>query len=141
MKPKTKNRLYLTVWMLGIALIAAAKLLLEALLSDAQSGALIGIGAGLFGFGIAKWLVGRFGEKHPDLMKQNEIELKDERNQLIRSKAQALSGEILHWLLMAAAWVAIFLDAPLWITLSFVGVFLLKTALDLILCACYRRKM
>lgn len=41
-------------------------------------------------------------------MKINEIEEKDERNQLIRSKAQAISGEVLHWLLMAGAWVCIF---------------------------------
>ena len=45
-------------------------------------------------------------------MKINEIEEKDERNQLIRSKAQAISGEVLHWLLMAGAWVCIFFDAP-----------------------------
>ncbi len=141
MKLKTKNRLYLIACMLGIALIFAAKLFPEAYLSGARSGALIGIGAGLFGFGMAKWFTGRFWEKHPDLMKQNGIELRDERNQLIRSKAQALSGEIFHWLLMAAAWAAIFWDAPLWVTLSFVGAFLLKTALDLILCAFYRHKM
>lgn len=41
-------------------------------------------------------------------MKLNEIEEKDERNQLIRNKAQAISGEILHWLLIAGAWVCIF---------------------------------
>ena len=62
-----------------------------------------------------------------------EIEEKDERNQLIRSKAQAISGEILHWLLMAGAWVCIFFDAPLWIVLTLVGAFLLKTILDFIL--------
>ena len=46
-----------------------------------------GIGAGLFGYGIAKWCVALWGAKNPDLMKLNEIEVKDERNQLIRSKA------------------------------------------------------
>lgn len=74
-------------------------------------------------------------------MKINEIEEKDERNQLIRSKAQAISGEILHWLLMAGAWVCIFFDAPLWIVLTLVGAFLLKTILDFILMAYYQRKM
>lgn len=34
---------------------------------------MIGIGAGLFGYGIAKWYVGLWGEKNPDLIKQNEI--------------------------------------------------------------------
>ena len=70
-----------------------------------------------------------------------EIEEKDERKQLIRSKAQAISGEILHWLLMAGAWVCIFFDAPLWIVLTLVGAFLLKTILDFILMAYYQHKM
>ena len=73
-------------------------------------------------------------------MKLNEIEEKDERNQLIRDKAQAKSGEILHWLLMAGAWIGIFLDAPMWITLLLVGIFLLKTVLDFILCPIIKRK-
>ena len=102
---------------------------------------MIGIGAGLFGYGIAKWCVGLWGAKNPDLMKINEIEEKDERNQLIRSKAQAISGEILHWLLMAGAWVCFFFDAPLWIVLTLVGAFLLKTILDFILMAYYQHKM
>ena len=42
---------------------------------------------------------------------------------------------------MAGAWVAIFLDAPLWITLSLVGVFLLKTVVDFVFIAYYQRKM
>ena len=84
---------------------------------------------------------GTLERKNPEIVKQNEIERKDERNQLIRSKAQALSGEILHWLLMGGAWAAILLDAPLWVTLAFVGVFLLKTVLDLAFIAYYQRRM
>jgi len=138
---KAKTRLYLVIGVLGIALALAAKFLLKDWFSDFQSGAMIGVGAGLFGFGSAKWGVGLWGEKNPDLMKINEIEEKDERNQLIRSKAQAISGEILHWLLMAGAWVCIFFDAPLWIVLTLVGAFLLKTILDFILMAYYQHKM
>ena len=74
-------------------------------------------------------------------MKQNEIEANDERNQLIRMKAQALCGEILHWLLMVGAWIGILVDAPLWSILLLVGVFLLKTILDVILMAYCQRKM
>ena len=114
---KKKTGMYLAIGIIGIALALIAKFLLQDYLSDSQSGAMIGIGAGLFGYGIAKWCVGLWGAKNPDLMKINEIEEKDERNQLIRSKAQAISGEILHWLLMAGAWVCIFFDAPLWIVL------------------------
>ena len=129
---KKKTGIYLVIGIVGIALALIAKFLLQDYLSDSQSGAMIGIGAGLFGYGIAKWCVGLWGAK---------IEEKDERNQLIRSKAQAISGEILHWLLMAGAWVCIFFDAPLWIVLTLVGAFLLKTILDFILMAYYQHKM
>ena len=95
---KKKTGIYLVIGIIGIALALSARFLLQDCLSDSQSGAMIGIGAGLFGYGIAKWCVGLWGAKNPDLMKINEIEEKDERNQLIRSKAQAISGEILHWL-------------------------------------------
>ena len=102
---KKKTGMYLAIGIIGIALALIAKFLLQDYLSDSQSGAMIGIGAGLFGYGIAKWCVGLWGAKNPDLMKINEIEEKDERNQLIRSKAQAISGEILHWLLMAGVYL------------------------------------
>ena len=141
MKNKTKTGVYLVIGIVGIVLALIARLLLQDYLSASQSGAIIGIGAGLFGYGIAKWCVGLWGAKNPDLMKINEIEEKDERNQLIRSKAQAISGEILHWLLMAGAWVCIFIDSPIWVVLVLVGVFLLKTIIDFILIAYYRHKM
>ena len=105
---KKKTAAYLAIGVVGIALALAAKFLLQGFLSNAQSGAMVGVGAGLFGYGVGKGCVALWGEKHPDLMKQSEIEEKDERNQLIRSKAQAISGEILHWLLIAGACLASF---------------------------------
>ena len=141
MKAKTKQTLYLILGILGLVLAAVAKFLPAQVWNKTQIGAVIGVGAGLFSFGLVKWWVERWNEKNPEIVKQNEIERKDERNQLIRSKAQALSGEILHWLLMGGAWAAIILDAPLWATLAFVGVFLLKTVLDLAFIAYYQRRM
>lgn len=141
MKAKTKQTLYLILGILGLVLAAVAKFLPAQVWNKTQIGAVTGVGAGLFGFGLVKWWVERWNEKNPEIVKQNEIERKDERNQLIRSKAQALSGEILHWLLMGGAWAAILLDAPLWVTLAFVGVFLLKTVLDLAFIAYYQRRM
>ena len=141
MKAKTKQTLYLILGILGLVLAAVAKFLPAQVWNKAQIGAVTGVGAGLFSFGLAKWWVERWNEKNPEIVKQNEIERKDERNQLIRSKAQALSGEVLHWLLMGGAWAAILLDAPLWVTLAFVGVFLLKTVLDLAFIAYYQRRM
>ena len=53
--------MYLVIGIIGIALALIAKFLLQDYLSDSQSGAMIGIGAGLFGYGIAKWGIGLWG--------------------------------------------------------------------------------
>ena len=55
MNEKVKTRLYLVIGIVGIAFALAAKFLSQDYLSDSQSGAMIGVGAGLFGFGISKW--------------------------------------------------------------------------------------
>ena len=141
MKIRAKTKLYLVLAITGIVLAVVSKLALHNIWNNMQIAAAIGIGAGLFGFGLAKYRFSRWEEKNPEFMKQNAIEAIDERNQLIRSKAQALSGEVLHWLMIAGAWIAIFFNAPLWITLVFVGVFLLKTILDFVIMAYYQRKL
>ncbi len=74
-------------------------------------------------------------------MRQAEIEANDERNVAIRSRAQAVSGEVLQWGVMVAAWLFIGLGAPLWVTLAAVGVFLAKSVLELCLMARYQREM
>ena len=62
---KKKTGMYLVIGITGIALALIAKFLLQDYLSDSQSGAMIGIGAGLFGYGIAKWGIGLWGQKIP----------------------------------------------------------------------------
>ena len=141
MKTRTITKFYLVIAIIGILLAAAAKFLLDGVWTNTQTGAAIGVGAGLFGFGISKFMVGRWEDNNPELFKQKTIEEKDERNQMIRNKAQAISGEVIHWALMAGAWIAIFFDASLWITLAFVGVFLLKTVLDIVFTAYYQKRM
>ena len=66
---KKKTGIYLVIGIVGIALALSARFLLQDCLSDSQSGAMIGIGAGLFGYGIAKWCVALWGAKNPDLMR------------------------------------------------------------------------
>ena len=45
---KKKTGIYLVIGIIGIALALSARFLLQDCLSDSQSGAMIGIGAGLF---------------------------------------------------------------------------------------------
>lgn len=139
-----KRTLYRTLLILGLGLMAlslALMLLLGDRLPDAAGGAMIGVSSGLAAMGLSNLLMLRQTEKDPHLARQAEIEAKDERNTAIRRRAQAVSGEALQWTVMAAAWLSIALDAPLWVTLGAVGVFAAKSILEWCLMARYQRQM
>ena len=124
----------------GVALMVLS-LVLEGPVSDSIGGMFMGAGCGLMGFGGSQVLMRHREKRDPAVMRQTEIEAKDERNVAIRRRAQAVSGEVLQWAVMAAAWLAIGLGAPLWVTLAAVGVFLAKSVLELCLMARYQREM
>ena len=124
----------------GVALMVLS-LVLEGHVSDSIGGMFMGAGCGLMGFGGSQVLMRHREKRDPAVMRQAEIEAKDERNVAIRRRAQAVSGEGLQWAVMAAAWLAIGLGAPLWVTLAAVGVFLAKSVLELYLMARYQREM
>ena len=92
---------------------------------NSHSGILLGTGAGVIGASITRLYFIRLEKKNPDIIKQNEIELKDERNVLIREKAKAKSADIMQWLIMIIAYITIFVNAPLWMTLLAIGIFVL----------------
>lgn len=138
---KRKKLLYMVFMAMGGALAAAALLVQSMPIPDSLGGMLMGVGSGLFAMGAANRLMLRWEEKDPRQMRQSEIEAKDERNVAIRRRAQAVSGEVLQWAVMAAAWLSIGLDAPLWVTLLAVGVFVLKSVLELCLMARYQKEM
>ncbi|WP_298024768.1 hypothetical protein [uncultured Dysosmobacter sp.] len=137
---RTKTKFYLVLWILG-AVMMGVSLLMEETLPRTAGGMLTGAGAGLLGFGFSNWRMRRWEEKEPKKMRMAEIEAGDERNIAIRRRAQAVSGEVLQWALMAGAWLSIGLGAPLWVTLLAVGAFLMKCVLELCLMARYQREM
>lgn len=138
---RTKTKVFLALSILGAAAGITAVLFLRGVLTALWSGIIMGAGFGLFGFGVAKFAFSRWEEKDPEIMRINEIEANDERNVAIRRRAKAASGDILQWLVMAGAWVTIIVGAKLWITLLLIGVFILKTAVELLFIAYYQRKM
>ena len=137
---KKKPFLYLMITMLGIISVAFGIILYNKI-PDNVDGVLIGLGVGLASAGISMWRFSHMEKKDPEKWKQHEIESQDERNVIIRLKAQAKAGEILQWAVLAAAWVAIFLDAPLWVILTAIGIFFFKTVLELILMSRYQKEM
>ena len=137
---KKKPFLYLMITMLGVISVAFGIILYNKI-PDNVDGVLTGLGVGLASAGISMWRFFRMEKKDPEKWKQHEIESQDERNVIIRLKAQAKAGEILQWAVMAVAWVAIFLDAPLWVILTAIGIFFFKTVLELILMSRYQKEM
>ena len=135
---KKKKILYLALLLLGFCFLLAAWFLPT---SDSMGGMLTGMGSGLFALGISRLLLLRQQAKHPEQYRQNEIAANDERNVAIRRRAQAISGEVLQWGILAAAWFSIGLDAPLWVTLLATGLFLAKSLLELYLMIRYEREM
>lgn len=116
-------------------------IVLDDRIPDATDGILMGIGAGITGLGVSRWCFCRWALKKPARWRQYEIESGDERNIAIRHRAKAAAGDVLQWLVPAAAWAAIFLGAPLRIILAAVGIFLLKTILEIWLMSRYQKRM
>ena len=98
---------------------------------NSHSGILLGTGAGIIGASIAKLYTINLEKKNPDMIKENEIELQDERNVLIRQRAKAKSADITQWLIMLIAYLEIFVNAPLWIILLTVGIFVLYNIIQI----------
>ncbi len=138
---KGRKTLYLALVIAGICLVAAALILREVRVPDSLGGALMGSGSGLAAMGLAQLLTLRAERKDPVQARKKEIEVHDERNVAIRRRAKALSGDVLQWAVLAAAWVSIGFGAPLWVTLAAVVVFVLKSALEVYLLVRYQREM
>ena len=98
---------------------------------NSHSGILLGTGAGVIGASIAKLYTINLEKKNPDMIKENEIELQDERNVLILQRAKAKSADITQWLIMMIAYLEIFVNAPLWIILLTVGIFVLYNIIQI----------
>lgn len=136
-----KRILYITVMIIGIILIAFSLICVENEAYKMLNGALLGIGAGGVGLALSNLLMLSWYDKHPKELRLSEIEAQDERNEMIRNKAKAKASDIIQWTVMILAWITIFADLPLWITLLLVSVFLFKNILELALMNTYSNEM
>lgn len=138
---RQKKTLYMVLMAVGAILLLGAFTAWKLSAPDKIGGMLTGLGSGLLAMGFANWKILRWEEKDPVQMRRDEIAASDERTVAIRRRAQAVSGEVLQWGVMVAAWLSIGLGAPLWITLAAVGIFLAKSILELCLMVRYQREM
>lgn len=138
---RRKETRFVVLLAAGVCLAGAALALQKTGIPDSLGGMLMGLGSGLFGMSAAMLLSVRQERKNPALARQNEISRKDERNTAMRNRAKALAGDVLQWAVMAAAWMAVGLGAPLWVVLLAVGVFVMKSLLELCLLLRYQKTM
>lgn len=138
---RRKKTLYTALMAAGVVFLLGALAAWKLSAPDKFGGMLTGVGSGLLAMGVANWRMLRWAERDPVQMRRDEIAANDERTVAIRRRAQAVSGEVLQWGIMAAAWLSIDFGAPLWITLAAVGVFLGKSVLELCLMVRYQREM
>lgn len=138
---RRKKTLYTALMAAGVVFLLGALVAWKLSAPDKFGGMLTGVGSGLLAMGAANWRMLRWAERDPVQMRRDEIAANDERTVAIRRRAQAVSGEVLQWGIMAAAWLSIDFGAPLWITLAAVGVFLGKSVLELCLMVRYQREM
>lgn len=120
-----------TFYVMAITISVIMIILSQFVELNSHSGILLGTGAGVIGASIAKLYSINLEKKNPDIVKKNEIELKDERNILILQRAKAKSADITQWLIMIIAYLEIFVNAPLWIILLTVGIFVLYNIIQI----------
>ena len=120
-----------TFYVMAITISVIMIILSQFVELNSHSGILLGTGAGVLGANIAKLYFINLEKKNPDIVKENEIELKDERNVLILQKAKAKSADITQWLIMLVAYLEILVNAPLWITLVTIGIFVLYNIIQI----------
>lgn len=141
MRTRTKIFLCLAIAGVGILLLSLPLGQFWREANKALYAGILGLGSIAFGIGVGRFVFCRWEEKHPEEMRQNEIEAQDERNLAIRYRAQAVSGMILQWGIMAAAWLCILLDGPLWASLTGVLLFAGKTVIEIAAMGYYQKRL
>lgn len=104
-------------------------------------GFLIGIGMGCFFATLCHYLSIISEEKNPKVKRENEINLSDERNIMLRNHAKAKAGDIVQWIMIIVAMISILFDAPMYFTGIMVLIYIIKATLDLYFIGYYAKRM
>lgn len=105
------------------------------------SGICIGVGAMLFSLSLNKLYRLSYEKEFPEMVRQEKIEMADERNIQICNCAKAKTSNISRWIVIGLSWVNFLVNGPLWMTLSLIAVFVLIYILEWYYMDKYQRKM
>lgn len=84
----------------------------------------VGVGCGIFGYGLGDILNLMARKKYPEMAKQFDIEEKDERNVMISNEAKAKGYTMMVYVFSALLLIYIFMSASLTIILPFIAAYL-----------------
>lgn len=105
----------LTVLIVGLYLLLSKNIAVR----GQVIGVIFGIGSGTFGVGLSSIIRRAHNNKDPKYFEKMDIELGDERNVLIRTKAEAKAGRLLHWmniiLCFSVTLMSAYMSIPSWI--------------------------
>ncbi|WEG72404.1 hypothetical protein [Vagococcus intermedius] len=93
--------------------------------SDWLNSSLIGLGAGLVGASLGKYINYRKITRTNESIESYEIEMNDPRNREIKTIAMAKAGRLLDLILIILSVISIFTKQPLWLTVILISLFLL----------------
>lgn len=134
-----KTSFYVFKLLLGMGLIGTSFLFWA---EDKNiSAVLIGIGLSLVGSSLFYLYTKYFQQKHPEIKKQFEIDVNDERNKIIQNRAKAKSADIIQWFILGLAYVMLLFDYPLWLFGITVGIFLLYYLMAIYFTVKYQKEM
>ena len=105
----------LTTLMVGLYLLLSKNIAVQGQII----GIIFGLGSGIFGVGLSGILKSLIRNKNPKYFENLDVELGDERNVLIRTKAEAKAGKLLHWiniiLCFSVTLMSAYMSIPSWI--------------------------
>lgn len=127
----------------GAALLILGKTVFTADAVKQIAGMCFGLGAALFALGIGA-LAGKIVTDKvvtPDIARQKEIDVNDERNVRIRERVGARTNQIIFYLLCALVLFYGFMGVELWIILSIAALFVVELVLVIVLTNRYSKEI
>jgi len=125
-----KNRLFLPILGIIIGALIAIAGPVNGVALRGKAPLFLAVGGGIFGISLSKLIyliVNDFtGRRHPELKRAQNIELKDERNTLIRYKAGTKTNGLMLDLIFILTFVFAFMGADLFVTAMMGGLMLIN---------------
>jgi hypothetical protein len=127
----------------GAALLVLGKTVFAAESVKQIAGMCFGLGAALFALGLGALIGKVVTEKTitPEIARQKEIDVNDERNVRIRERVGARINQIMIYLLSALVLILGFMGADLWIILAVTSLFVIELVLAIVLTDHYSKEM